>query len=454
MMAPSPLSHRARYAVLGAAFGSLLFDGMELGLMPIASLSVTRNLLGAQYTDKLGGDWFAWLTASLMLGAAAGGIWFGALGDRIGRTRALGVSILFYSLFSGLGLFVQNLEQMLLLRFVVGLGVGGVWPNGVALVSECWPNVSRPMLAGIMGAGINVGILILSQIARTWHITPESWRWLFGWSAVPALLGIATLGKIPESPRWRNLVAQNNAAKPGSPAMIEVGRVPPGAPGSDVPGDGAHGVTRPTCPRSCSPFRDLFRRPLRRTLVIGIALGSIPLVGAWAASKWMIPWADKIGGAAQPGYKAATQQAWAIGATLGSFFGAQLASLMGRRTAYFLISLGATALTCGIFTLTAPLRPEFLWVVLCQGFVATLFFGWLPLYLPELFPTRVRATGSGIAYNVGRFATAVGVFFAGWLVTLFHGNIAQVGAVMGLIYALGMIAIWFAPDTTNKTLDD
>jgi len=76
------------------------------------------------------------------------------------------------------------------------------------------------------------------------------------------------------------------------------------------------------------------------------------------------------------------------------------------------------------------------------------------LYLPELFPTRVRATGSGIAYNVGRFATAVGVFFAGWLVTLFHGNIAQVGAVMGLIYALGMLAIWFAPDTTNKTLDD
>src|SRR6185436_21053674 len=165
MTTPLSVSHYARYAVLCAAFGSLLFDGMELGLMPIASLSVTTVLLSGQYTDKLGGDWFAWLTASLMLGAAAGGIWFGALGDRIGRTRALGVSILFYSLFSGLGLFVQNLEQMLLLRFVVGLGVGGVWPNGVALVSECWPNVSRPIVAGIMGAGINSGILILSQIA-------------------------------------------------------------------------------------------------------------------------------------------------------------------------------------------------------------------------------------------------------------------------------------------------
>jgi MFS family permease len=418
--------------VLCAAFGSLLFDGMELGLMPIASLSVTKSLLGAQYTDKLGGDWFAWLTASLMLGAAVGGIWFGALGDRIGRTRALGLSILFYSLFSGLGLFVQNLEQMLVLRFIVGLGVGGVWPNGVALVSECWPNVSRPIVAGIMGAGLNMGILLLSQIARVWHITPDSWRWLFAWSAVPALLGVWVLWRVPESPRWlasRSRQREEGESEKGEPSALSSQRL-------------------------SSPLRELFRRPLLRTMLIGIALGSIPMIGAWASSKWMIPWADKIGGAAQPGYKAATQGYWAVGAVLGSFCGAQLASAIGRRISYFLISLGSTALTCGIFLFTAPLQKLFLPLVLCQGFVATLFFGWLPLYLPELFPTRVRATGSGIAYNVGRFATAVGVFFAGWLVTLFNGNIPQVGAVMGLIYALGMIAIWFAPDTTNKTLDD
>jgi len=78
----------------------------------------------------------------------------------------------------------------------------------------------------------------------------------------------------------------------------------------------------------------------------------------------------------------------------------------------------------------------------------------LPLYLPELFPTRVRATGSGIAYNVGRFATAVGLFAAGSLVTFFGGDYSRVGAVMALIYALGMIVIWFAPDTTNKSLEE
>ena len=369
------LSKNARIVVLLVAFGGLVFDGVELGLMPIASLSIVKDLAGDAYTDSMGGKWFALFTASLMLGAAFGGIWFGALGDRIGRTRALAISILFYSIFNGAGMFVHTLDQMLVLRFLVGLGVGGVWPNGVALVSECWPNVSRPIVSGVMGAGINFGILMLSQVARIWHLTAESWRWLFAWSALPALLGIAALMFVPESPRWLSM--------------------------------------RNTSKGKNTPIVELCRPPLLRSLIVGIVLGSIPLIGAWAASKWVIPWADKMGGTTRPDYKAVTQGYWAVGATLGSFFGAQLASLIGRRFSYFLISLGSTVLTCGIFLFSAPLNPEFLLLVFCQGFVATLFFGWLPLYLPELFPTRVRATGSGIAYNVGRFATAGGVFVTG-----------------------------------------
>jgi len=411
------LSRKARIIVLLAAFLGLLFDGIELGLMPIASISVTKSLLGSRFTDVLAGDWFARFTASLMLGAAAGGIAFGALGDRIGRTRAMGISVLFYSVFSGAGLLVGSLEQMLVLRFLVGLGIGGMWPNGVALVSECWPNVSRPMVAGIMGAGLNTGILLLSQIARIWHITPDSWRWLFGWSAVPCLLGVASLCLVPESPRWLSTRA---------------------------------GVAK----RIDTPLRELFRPPLLRLTLLGIFLGSIPMIGAWAASKWMIPWADKIGGAVHPGYKAVTQGFWALGAVLGSFFGAQLAGVLGRRLSYFLISLGSTALTCGLFLFTAPLQPAFLPMAFAQGFIATLFFGWLPLYLPELFPTKVRATGSGIAYNVGRFATAGGVFVAGALVTWFGGDFAKVGAVMGLIYSLGMVVVWWAPETSKRDLLD
>jgi hypothetical protein len=107
-----------------------------------------------------------------------------------------------------------------------------------------------------------------------------------------------------------------------------------------------------------------------------------------------------------------------------------------------------------MFQLTGPLEPAFLPVVFAQGFVATLFFGWLPLYLPELFPTRVRATGSGLVMNSGRFATAAGVLVSGALFTALGGSYPMVGAFGALIYALGMIAIWFAPDTSGKGLDD
>jgi MFS transporter, SHS family, sialic acid transporter len=318
-----------------------------------------------------------------------------------------------------LGYFATSLEQMLFLRFLVGLGVGGVWPNGVALVAECWPKVSRPVVAGIMGAGINAGIFLLSRLTAIFHITPDSWRWVFALCAAPVVLGVYALFYLPESPSW--LASRN---QPKSPSYAG------------------------------SPLRELFRPPLLRTMLVGIALGSIPLVGAWAASKWVFPWADQVAGPANPDYKATAQAWWSVGAILGSFFGAQLASLIGRRIAYFLISVSSTAITCGLFLFTKPMQPIFLPLLFAQAFVSTLFFGWLPLYLPELFPTRVRATGSGIAYNVGRFATAVGLLFAGALVSFLGWDASRVGAVMALIYALGMIVIWFAPDTTNKSLEE
>ena len=435
-LAESALSGKRRLLVLCLAFAGLLFDGVEMGLMPVASLSVSRSLLGGAYTDTLGGEWFARFTAALMLGAAIGGIALGSLGDRIGRARAFSVCALFYSIFAGLGGFVQTQEQMLMLRFLVGLGAGGMWPNAVALVSECWPGASRPLVAGVAGAGINTGYLLLSLVAFRWHVTPESWRWIFYFAALPVALGTIAFFWLPESPQWLASRRASSIPQPSTPS------------GEQMP------AARARAHVHASPLRDLFRPPLLRTTLVGIALGSVPLVGAWAASKWMVPWADKLGGAAQPGYKALTTLCWALGATLGSFCGAPFTSWIGRRLAYCLISIGATALTCGLFTMTAPLEAGFLPMVLAQGFVATLFFGWLPLCLPELFPTRVRATGSGMSYNSGRFATAVGVFFAGTLFTALGGSYSRVGAVTGLIYALGMIVIWFLPPAARKSLEN
>lgn len=193
------------------------------------------------------------------------------------------------------------------------------------------------------------GILPLSQLARQWPITPDSWRWLFQFAGVPALLGIFVLIALPESPKW---LASRGASK-----------------------------------ASVTPLRELFQPPLIRFTIVGVLISSIPMIGAWSASKWMIPWSDKIAGAANVSYKAATQGWWAFGAVLGSFAGAQLASWIGRRLSYCLISLATVTITFAVFQLTAPLQPAFHPIVFTQGFVATLFFGWLALYLPELFPT-------------------------------------------------------------------
>lgn len=453
--APPPLGRRARWAVLLAAFIGLAFDGIELGLMPVASLSVSKSLLDDQFTKTLAGDWFARFTASLMLGAAVGGILLGDLGDRIGRSRAMGLSVLFYSIFAGLGALVTTQEQMLVLRFCVGLGVGGMWPNSVVLVSECWPNASRPVVAGVMGSGIGIGIVLLSLLGWFWPITPDSWRWLFKLAAVPAVLGILVLVALPESPKWlasrrRRKTVCGTAVPTASPAAVPAATeaLCQAAP-QELPGPRQAGP-KP----GFSPVCELLRPPLLRLTLVGVALASIPLVAAWAASKWMIPWADDVASGAYPNYKSIVQFCWALGSAIGSFAGAQIAGFLGRRRSYFLISLATTALTIAMFQLTAPLEPAFLPVVFAQGFVSTLFFGWLPLYLPELFPTRVRAAGSGVAMNTGRFATALGVFISGALFAALGGSYPMVGTFGALIYALGMIAIWFAPNTTNMNLED
>ncbi len=401
------LSPGARWLVLAATFLALLFDGIELGLMPVASLSVSKGLLGHAYTPTLGGDWFARFTAALMLGAAVGGILFGQLGDLIGRTKGMGISILFYSAFAGMGAWAETQEQMLALRFLVGLGVGGLWPNGIALVAECWPGASRPLVSGAMMAGLNTGILAFSQLVRLKPITPDSWRWVFQLAGLPVVLGIFVLWMLPESPQW---LASNKVSA-----------------------------------TKTAPLRELLAPNLWKTTFAGILLSAIPMIGAWSASKWMIPWADMVAGSTRVDYKAETQGWWALGATLGSLVGAQAAEILGRRLSYFLISVATLAVTIAMFQWTAPLEPSFHPIVFTQGLVATLFFGWLALSLPELFPTRLRATGSGLAYNSGRFATALGVMVAGYIFSSLGGDYPRVGTICGLIYALGTVVIWFAP---------
>jgi MFS transporter, SHS family, sialic acid transporter len=137
------------------------------------------------------------------------------------------------------------------------------------------------------------------------------------------------------------------------------------------------------------------------------------------------------------------------GAVLGSLIGGYLAGLCGRRLAYFLISAASLTSSVYVFRSVNPLDPAFLPWVFVQGFIGTIYFGWLPLYLPELFPTSVRATGTGLSFNGGRVLTAIGTVIAGWALVQYNDDYARVGQWTCLIYVLGMIVICFAPDTSG-----
>lgn len=430
------LSAAQSWLVLSVAFLGWMFAGMEISTFVLVTRPAMYDLLGSRLesgtAEAVVGDWFAWYQCAFLLGAAAGGWIFGALGDRAGRTRAMAVSILCYSLVTGASYFATGPVSLLVLRFVACLGIGGVWPNAVSLSVEALPRVSRPLLAGLMGAAANVGFVLLGLVCCLVPVTADSWRWVLVVGALPAVLGIFTLFRVPESPRWLK-----SASGGGGPSEAK-------------------------------PVREILRRPLLSRTAIGICLGAIPVIGTSANANWLVPWSDSAAenmaaspaaqGAAprggDPRLKAWTQVTRSGGAVFGSLLGGWIASLLGRRVTYFFISLASFATSSYIYYFLDPHDAQFRLFAFLLGFVGVTYFGWLPLYLPELFPTRVRSTGTGVTFNSGRVLAAASVLGAGGLMRLFGGDYARVGTFTGLIYVLGMVVICFAPDTTARPMED
>ena len=144
----------------------------------------------------------------------------------------------------------------------------------------------------------------------------------------------------------------------------------------------------------------------------------------------------------------------AAGAVTGCFIGPWIGGRMGRRPAYFILCLSSLVACNYMFRFVDTYGGEFLLLSFLAGLTTASFFGWLPLYLPELFPTRVRATGQGLCYNTGRIFAAVGAIQMGWLMEQYGGSYARAGATITLIYLLGMVVIWFAPETKGKPLPE
>src|SRR6185436_18977595 len=188
---------RGRWLVLTAAFLGWMFDGLEQGVFPLVARPALQDLLGV-VGDKQIGPWMGYITALFLLGAALGGLVFGWLGDRIGRVRAMILSILAYSIFTGCCYFAQAPWQLGFFRFLSAIGMGGEWALGVALVMECWPEKWRPMLAGVIGAASNVGFALIGFIGYMYPIKPDSWRWVMLAGLAPALLSFVIRLFVPE----------------------------------------------------------------------------------------------------------------------------------------------------------------------------------------------------------------------------------------------------------------
>ncbi len=403
---------RDQWLVLVAAFLGWMFDGLQQGVMPLVARPMLQDLLHVQ-DDRQISMWMAWITAVFLIGAAVGGVLFGWLGDLCGRVRAMMWSILAYSLFTGCCYFIRTPGELAVFRFLSALGMGGEWSLGVALVMECWPEKHRPMLAGAIGAAANIGFGVMGALGMMFAVTRESWRWVMMAGAAPAILALFIAFYVPESEVWKKSVRAGTG----------------------------------------NPFKEIFSQARWRTTVLAIIFASIALIGTWGSVQWIPMWADQLTDGKIHNAKGVTQLLMATGAVLGCFFGPMMGARLGRRQGYFLLCL-ASLLSCGIlFRFVHHYDWMFLVMVFLVGGFTGTFYGWLPLYLPELFPTRVRATGQGMCYNSGRILAAVGAIKMGSLVKEM-GGYAPAGATITLVYALGLVLIWLAPETKGKPLPE
>jgi MFS family permease len=433
---------RGQWLALAAALLGWMFDGFEQGIFPLVARPALVDLLGltqeayeasaaadttarmeaARNVDQQVGDWNGRITAAFLFGAALGGWWFGWLGDRIGRVRAMALSVLMYSVFTGLCGLARGPWQLAGLRFLAALGMGGEWSLGVALVMETWRTESRPVLAGLIGAAANVGFVLtgllgMGLVRAGLRIDDGGWRWVLGVCAFPALLTFLLRLFVPESDRWHHAIQTANRPR----------------------------------------LATIFMPPVRPHTIIGTVLAAIALMGTWGAVQWIPPWVKQ-----QTGDQVMVnwvQICSGCGAVVGTMLGAWLGQRMGRRGAYFLLCLASVSVCALLFrsnlTLSPGLEVRFFGTVFVVGLFTSSFYGWLPLYLPELFPTRMRATGQGFSYNAGRIIAAGGVLSAGYLMrNVFHGSYAQAGATISLIYVVGLAVIWLAPETRGQALPE
>jgi MFS family permease len=306
----------------------------------------------------------------------------------------------------------------------------------------------------------------------------SSWRLLMLLGAVPALLTFFIQWFVPESERWRHEQKRGTTSNWVAHDLFGVGVGAVCALAmiylwtkEDLPlpiriGGSVLGLSGVTLGYLYPAWRYLQRaartslqpnhgwRFTLKRMLLGACLSGVALLGTWASMQWAPSWADQLAGKAYPNAKAYTQISMSVGAIVGTLLAAQLGDWFGRRTAYSLLCLSSLGAALAFFRLNHEFGASFLTTAFLAGGLTASFYGWLPLYLPELFHTGVRATGQGFSFNFGRIIAAVGALQTANLMRLFGGSYPQACSVMSLIYVVGLVLIWLAPETRGQPLPE
>jgi MFS family permease len=361
-----------------AAWLGWMFDGLELHLYTFIAAPFVAELLGGLSTkDDRVARCSSIIQGAFLLGWAIGGGFFGRIGDRIGRARALSLTILTYAAFTGLSFFATQWWHLMIFRFLAALGVGGEWAVGASLLSETWPKKWRPWIAAVLQCGVNIGILF--AVLASHIMAGQKPKYLFLVGVLPALMVFWIRRAVPEPAEWHAAKAESKGATPG---VVE-----------------------------------LFRGNVRRITIWVVLVCGISLTAHWAFMFWyaqhlrnlpeVINW-DAAEKTRLVNYAFFT----VIGSSIaGNFLSGWLAKRFGYRATIGIMFLGYFLSMFGAYYMVRDYHGLFIWfpfIGLFQG-----VFGLFTMYLPPLFPTLLRTTGAGFCYNIGRAIAAVTVVLVG-----------------------------------------
>jgi MFS family permease len=428
--------NKSQWNTLIASNLGWLFDGYETYALVISVGVALHQLLDPSQYPQIP-TYAGIVIAITLLGWGIGGLIGGVIADYIGRKRTMLFAILAYSLMTGLSAFAWDWWSFAIMRFLVGVCIGSEWVTGTSIVAELWPDRNRGKGVGLMQTGFGVGFFLASV---AWYFInpfgPDAWRVMFLLGVVPALLTLWIRRSIPESERWEQVNERRDAA---------TARVRSGAAVSAED----RALTRFT-------VADLFAEPeIRRRVILAFLMSLATTFAFWGISAWTPPYVAAA--AAKAGLPA---QLWASYAAMANNGGAIIgyaafgfiADAYGRKVttiAYVALAFLSVPL---VFLWSNDL-VVILWVTAFSGAFVSGQYTWMAAWLPELFPTRVRATATAFVFNTPRLIAWTGPLISGWLIANF-GGFSTAAVAIATIYILSLVAAPFLPETRGKPLPE